>query len=62
LGVEISSPGSGLDALDPCETFVARMVVRQVLLVLADDQASPRERFEVRRELYRRLISSGIME
>ena len=51
-----------LDALDPREAFVARMVVKQVLQTLADDKARPAERFEARRELYRRLRSVGVME
>jgi hypothetical protein len=51
-----------LDALDPRETFVARMVVKQVLHTLADDKARPAERFEARRELYRRLIVAGILD
>ena len=51
-----------LDALDPREAFVARMVVKQVLQTLADDKARPAERFEARRELYRRLIAAGIVD
>ena len=51
-----------LDALDPREAFVARMVVKQVLQTLADDKAQPAERLEAGRELYRRLISAGIMD
>ena len=38
------------------------MVVKQVLQTLADDSARPAERFEARRELYRRLISSGVID
>ena len=51
-----------LDALDPREAFVARMFVKQVLQTLADDKARPAERFEARRELYRRLIAAGIVD
>ena len=51
-----------LDALDPREAFAARMVVKQVLQTLADDKARPAERFEARRELYRRLIAAGIVD
>ena len=51
-----------LDTLDPREAFVARMIVKQVLRTLADDKARPAERFEARRELYRRLISSGVID
>jgi hypothetical protein len=38
------------------------MVVKQVLQTLADDKARPVERFEARRELYRRLIAAGVMD
>ena len=38
------------------------MVVKQVLQTLADDKARPAERFEARRELYRRLIAAGIVD
>ena len=51
-----------LDALGPRETFVARMVVKQVLQTLADGKARPAERFEASRELYRRLIAAGIVD
>ena len=51
-----------LDALDQREAFAARMVVKQVLQTLADDKARPAERFEARRELYRRLIAAGIVD
>ena len=51
-----------LDALDPREAFAARMFVKQVLQTLADDKARPAERFEARRELYRRLIAAGIVD
>ena len=51
-----------LDALDTREAFAARMVVKQVLQTLADDKARPAERFEARRELYRRLIAAGIVD
>jgi hypothetical protein len=36
--------------------------VKQVLQTLADDKARPVERFESRRELYRRLIAAGIVD
>ena len=38
------------------------MFVKQVLQALADDKAPPRERFEARNELYRRLIAAGIVD
>jgi len=61
-GIEWRSVERWLDALDPREAFVARMVVKQVLLTLADNKARPAERFEARRELYRRLIAAGIVD
>ena len=61
-GVPWSAVERWLDALDQRETFVARMVVKQVLQTLADDKARPAERFEARRELYRRLIAAGIVD
>ena len=51
-----------LDALDPREVFAAKMVVKQVLQTLADTEATRAERVEARREIYRRLISAGVME
>jgi hypothetical protein len=51
-----------LDQVHSGEAFTSRMFLKQVLLVLSDDQASPRERFEVQRELYRRLIAAHIVE
>ena len=51
-----------LDEIPPGEAFAARRLLKQVLLVLSDDQASPKERFEARRELYRRLIAAGIVD
>ena len=51
-----------LDEVEPREAFVARMVVKQVLQMLADDEAPLRERFEARNELYRRLIAAGIVD
>jgi hypothetical protein len=52
-----------LNEIHPGEAFASRMLLKkQVLLVMADDQASPRERFEMRRELYRRLIAAGIVD
>ena len=61
-GIAWRSVERWLDALDPREAFVARMVVRQILQTLADDKARPAERFEARRELYRRLIAAGIVD
>ena len=51
-----------LDEVHPNEAFVTRMFVKQILLVLSDDQAAPRERFEARRELYQRLITAGVVD
>jgi DNA-binding transcriptional ArsR family regulator len=62
IGIEWRSVEHWLDALDPRETFVARMVVKQVLQTLADDKARSAERFEARRELYRRLIAAGCVD
>jgi hypothetical protein len=53
---------SWLDGLGPHEASAARRVVQWVLEVLADDEAPLRERFEARNELYRRLITAGIMD
>jgi hypothetical protein len=61
-GIEWRSVARWLDALDAREAFVARMVVKQVLQTLADDKARPAERFEARRELYKRLIAAGIVD
>ena len=61
-GIEWRCVERWLDALDPREAFVARMVVKQVLQTLADNKARPAERFEARRELYRRLIAAGIVD
>ena len=61
-GIEWATVERWLDALDPREAFVARMVVKQVLQTLADDKARPAERLEARRELYRRLIAAGIVD
>ena len=61
-GIPWSAVERWLDALDPREAFVARMVVKQVLQTLADDKARPAERFEARRELYRRLIAAGVVD
>ena len=61
-GIEWRSVERWLDALDPREALVARMVVKQVLQTLADDKARPAERFEARRELYSRLIAAGIID
>ena len=61
-GIEWRSVERWLDALDPREAFVSRMFVKHVLQTLADDKARPAERFEARRELYRRLIAAGIVD
>ena len=61
-GIEWRSVERWLDALDPRETFAARMVVKQVLQTLADDKARPAERLEARLELYKRLIAAGIVD
>jgi hypothetical protein len=53
---------SWLDGLGPHEASAARRLVEHVLEVLADDEASQREQFEARNELYRRLIAAGIMD
>jgi hypothetical protein len=58
-GIEWLSVGAWLDALDPREAYAARRFVKQVLQVLADDEAPQLERFEVHNELYRRLIAAG---
>ena len=47
-GIEWRSVEHWLDALDPREAFVARMVVKQILQTLADDTARAAERFEAR--------------
>ena len=51
-----------LDESHPSAGFASRMFIKQVLLVLRDPQASSRERFEIRRELYRRLIAAQILD
>ena len=51
-----------LDEVHPSQAFMSRMFLKQILLVLSDDQAAPRERFEARRELYQRLIAAGIVD
>ena len=51
-----------LDGLDPREAFAARRLVKWVLQVLAAGEAPQREQFEVRNELYKRLIAAGIMD
>ena len=61
-GIAWGSVEHWLDALDPREAFVARRFVKYVLQTLADDKARPAERFEARRELYRRLIAAGIVD
>ena len=61
-GIPWSAVERWVESLDQREGFAARMVVKQVLQTLADDSARPAERFEARRELYRRLISSGVID
>ena len=61
-GIPWSAVERWLDARHPREAFVSRMFVRQVLQMLADDKARPAERFEARRELYRRLIAASIVD
>ena len=61
-GIPWSAVERWLDALDPREAFAARMVVKQVLQTFADDTARAPERFEARRELYRRLIAASIVD
>jgi len=61
-GIPWAAVQSWLDEVHPGEAFTSCMFLKQVLLVLSDDQASQRERFEARRELYRRMISSGVIE
>ena len=61
-GIAWRSVERWLDALDPRQAFAARMLVKQILQTLADDKARPAERFEARRELYRRLIAAGIVD
>ena len=51
-----------LDEVRPDEAFTSRMFLKQILLVLSDDQASQRERHESQLELYRRLIAAGIVD
>jgi hypothetical protein len=61
-GIEWRSVERWLDALNPRDVFAAKMVVKQILQTLADDKAQPTERFEARRELYKRLIAAGIVD
>lgn len=51
-----------LDEVHPSEAFMSRRFLKQILLVLSDEQAAPRERFEARRDLYQRLIAAGIVD
>jgi hypothetical protein len=51
-----------LDEVHPSQAFMSRMFLKQILQVLSDDQAAPRERSEARRELYQRLIAAGIVD
>ena len=61
-GIPWSAVERWLDALDQREAFMSRLFLKQILLVLSDHQAAPRERFEARRELYRRLIAARIVD
>ena len=61
-GIEWHSVERWLDGLDPRDAFAARMLVKQVLRTFANDDATPRERFEAERELYGRLVAAGIVE
>ena len=61
-GIPWSAVERWLDEVHPGEAFMSRMFLKQILLVLSDDQAAPRERFEARRELYRRLIAARIVD
>jgi len=61
-GIPWSAVERWVESLDEREGFAAGVVVKQVLQTLADDSARPAERFEARRELYRRLISSGVID
>jgi len=61
-GIPWSAVERWLDEVHPSEAFVSRMFLKQILLVLSDDQAAPRERFEARRELYRRLIPASVVD
>ena len=61
-GIPWSAVERWLDALDQREAFMSRLFLKQILLVLSDDQAAPRERFEARRELYRRLIAARVVD
>jgi len=51
-----------IDELHPREAFTGRRLVTWVIEALGDHKASSAERFEARRELYRRLIAAGILE
>jgi hypothetical protein len=61
-GIEWRSVERWLDALDPREAFVARRLVQQALQALVDDGLPQRQRFELRDELYRRMIAAGIVD
>jgi hypothetical protein len=61
-GIEWATVERWLNTLYPREAYVARMVVKQVLQTLSDEEARPAERLEARRELYRRLIAAGIVD
>ena len=61
-GIPWSAVQRWLDELHPSHAFMSRMFLKQILLVLSDDHAAPRERLEARRELYQRLIAAGIVD
>ena len=61
-GISWAAVQRWLDEVHPSEAFMSRMFLKQILLVLSDDQAAPRERFEARRQLYQRLIAAGIVD
>ena len=61
-GIPWTAVQSWLDELEPREASAARRAVKQVLHMLVDAGVPLRERFEARNELYRRLISSGVMD
>jgi hypothetical protein len=61
-GIEWCSVERWLEVLDPRDAFAARRLVQQALQALADDGLPQRQRFDLRDELYRRMIAAGIVE
>jgi hypothetical protein len=59
FGIPWAAVQRWLDEVEPREAFVARLVVKLVLEILADHEAPLREKFEACNELYRRLIAAG---